>query len=219
LRVFSKKGDKGGSQKAQKAVKQKEQVYNEFEGKDVDDVAKEEAGKLQTHFDTLKSQLAAIKSGKASSSMLDNIQVNAYGDKFPLKELAQIIIRGENSIAVQLYDTALVDVTAKAISTSSEDLQCSIETKVINVKLSTSKKDMTEKITVEANKFLNLFKSKLLDQRREGLESLDKMKLIVTQESYKAAKDTFEKAIEKFKKSGDEEVTKKIAEFKQKDKL
>ena len=74
-------------------------------------------------------------------------------------------------------------------------------------------------MTNEANKHLTQYKAKLSDSRRDGIEAIEKMKLIVTQEKYKAAKDSFEKSIEKFKKSGDDEVTKKLQELKSKDKL
>jgi len=73
-----------------------------------------------------------------------------------------------------------------------------------------SKKDMIEKITTEANKHLANYKKNIIDARKEGIDDLEKLKVIVTQEIFKSSKDNFEKSVENFKKLGEEEVTKKI---------
>ena len=51
------------------------------------------------------------------------------------------------------------------------------------------------------------------------MTKLDKIKIVVQSEEFKINKDEFEKYLEKIKKTGDEEVNKKLAEIKAKDKL
>ena len=48
-----------------------------------------------------------MKGGKPSVDMFNNIEIQAYGDKYPLSELGQCMPRGETNILINLYDESV----------------------------------------------------------------------------------------------------------------
>ena len=68
-------------------------------------------------------------------NIFDNVMVHAYGDKFPLKELAQWMLRGETNLLVSMYDDSLKESTMKALNMHDSELEVTIEGKYISVKM------------------------------------------------------------------------------------
>ena len=79
---------KGNQSNKEKKEQEKAQVYTEFEGKQIDDVKKEYADSLLECKDSLDEELAAIKSGRASTKIFDDLEVKAYGEPTPFVDVA-----------------------------------------------------------------------------------------------------------------------------------
>ena len=76
---------------------------------------KEKMGKAITHF---QSELTSIRTGRASTSLLDNIMVEFYGTMSPLKNIALISAPDAQLITIQPYDPNALEAIEKAISSS-----------------------------------------------------------------------------------------------------
>ena len=76
---------------------------------------KEKMDKAITHF---QSELASIRTGRASTSLLDNIMVEFYGTMSPLKNIALISAADAQLITIQPYDPNALEAIEKAISSS-----------------------------------------------------------------------------------------------------
>ena len=76
---------------------------------------KEKMDKAITHF---QSELASIRTGRASTSLLDNIMVEFYGTMSPLKNIALISTPDAQLITIQPYDPNALEAIEKAISSS-----------------------------------------------------------------------------------------------------
>ena len=76
---------------------------------------KEKMDKAITHF---QSELASIRTGRASTSLLDNIMVEFYGTMSPLKNIALISAPDAQLITIQPYDPNALEAIEKAISSS-----------------------------------------------------------------------------------------------------
>ena len=86
VRTFGPK--KGNQSNKEKKEQEKAQVHTEFEGKQIDDVKKEYADSLLECKDSLDEELAAIKSGRASTKIFDDLEVKAYGEPTPFVDVA-----------------------------------------------------------------------------------------------------------------------------------
>jgi len=66
----------------------------------------------------LEGELQKIKTGRASISLVENIQVECFGQKFTLKQLATISLSGARQISIQPWDKSYVEPIEKAIEKS-----------------------------------------------------------------------------------------------------
>src|SRR5690554_3875019 len=64
---------------------------------------------------TLKSELAGLRTGRASSSLLEPIQVEAYGTTMPLNQVGSVSVPEPRMLSVQVWDKALVSAVDRAI--------------------------------------------------------------------------------------------------------
>src|SRR3989338_5182289 len=66
----------------------------------------------------LKSELATLRTGRASASLVENIMVEQYGSPTPLMHMAQIMVPEPRMIAIQPYDKNALKDIEKAIQAS-----------------------------------------------------------------------------------------------------
>ena len=105
VRFFAKKKKGGtGNFKAEKKEALKEETYELFDGIDCVDVYKKGKSALEMAVAEFKKSLDSIQADRGNPNLLDDVQVDAYGEMFALKDLAQVIMRNETSLLVNLYD-------------------------------------------------------------------------------------------------------------------
>ena len=90
-RTFAKKS-KESNRNDKKRAQEKEQIYEEFEGQDLDTVKSDFTDALEMCQDVLEESLASIKSGRASPTIFNDILVKAYGEEYPLGDLATTVV-------------------------------------------------------------------------------------------------------------------------------
>ena len=73
----------------------------------------------------LASELAQVRTGRATPAILDSLQAEAYGSKMNLKEIANIVVEDVRTIRVEPWDTSLARAIEKAIITSNLGLSTS----------------------------------------------------------------------------------------------
>ena len=71
--------------------------------------------KMMKTVEFVHSEFATVRTGKASASLVENIQVDAYGSHMRLRELAGISTPEPRLIVVQPWDVSLVQAVEKAI--------------------------------------------------------------------------------------------------------
>ena len=115
---------KKANDKKPKAASEEEKakVHQEFEGKELADVKKEYAEKLIGCMQLLDEALEAIKSGRASPTIFNELEVNAYGEKQLLGDLATTVVQGNNNLLVKVFDESVKDEVLKALQRSEFDL-------------------------------------------------------------------------------------------------
>jgi ribosome recycling factor len=127
----------------------------------------------------LIKEFLAIRTGRASSAILDFVSVEAYGSKMAIKELANIIIEDSRSIKIEPWDMNVGKSIEKAIITS-------------NLGLSVAPYD----------KGLRIIFPELTTERREQFVKVVKQKLEEAKVSLRGLRDKTWKAIEEKEKVG-----------------
>lgn len=127
----------------------------------------------------LAKELSVIRTGKATSAILDFVQVDAYGSKMSIKELANIIVEDTKTIKIEPWDMTVGKSIEKAINTS-------------NLGLSVAPYD----------KGLRIIFPDLTSERREQFIKVVKQKFEEAKISFRNLRDKTWKAIEEKEKEG-----------------
>ncbi|MCX6724366.1 MAG: ribosome recycling factor [Candidatus Staskawiczbacteria bacterium] len=118
-------------------------TYKEF----IDKVKPE----LEKSFKFLEGELAKIRTSRASPTLVEDIEVSAFGSKFPLKQLGAISTPATNQIVIQPWDASYIEPIEKAISQSGLGMSCVVDKNVIRLNLPL----LTEEYRMSLGKIIN----------------------------------------------------------------
>ena len=71
----------------------------------------------------LKSEVSSLRTGRATPALVEDIEVEYYGARNPLKHIASLSTPDSRTIIIQPWDKTALDAIAKAVETSSLNLQ------------------------------------------------------------------------------------------------
>jgi ribosome recycling factor len=83
--------------------------------------------RMEKAIDSLKKDLGGLRVGRASSAMLDQISVNAYGSLMPLNQVSNVSVPDARMLLVTVWDNSLVSVVEKSIKESPLGLNPMVE--------------------------------------------------------------------------------------------
>ena len=88
---------------------------------------------MQKCIDDMKHNLATIRTGRASTGILDNVQANYYGTPTPLNQMASLSVPEPSMILIQPWDTSTISAIEKAILASDLGLTPTNDGKVVRL--------------------------------------------------------------------------------------
>jgi ribosome recycling factor len=89
--------------------------------------------KLQKSVDHFNSELSKLRTGKATTQMLDPVRVEAYGTSMSLQEVARVSAPDPTMLMVSAYDANLIGDIEKAIASAGINLQPVVDGQVIRI--------------------------------------------------------------------------------------
>jgi len=84
----------------------------------IGDIKKQATEKMAKSVDTLKHDLAKIRTGRAHPGILDHIRVDYYGTEMPINQVANVTLSDARTIAIQPFEKKMAQVIEKAIRDS-----------------------------------------------------------------------------------------------------
>jgi ribosome recycling factor len=124
--------------------------------------------------DALRKEFGGLRTGRASASLLEPIQVNAYGNMTPLAQLASVNVPEPRLITVQVWDRGNVKAVDKAIRESSLGLNPQGEGQLIRVPIPDLNEERRRELTKVAAKYAEAARVSVRNVRRDGIEALRK---------------------------------------------
>jgi ribosome recycling factor len=82
------------------------------------DIKKQATEKMAKSIETLKHDLAKIRTGRAHTGLIDHIKVDYYGSEVPLNQVANVTLADARTITIQPFEKKMVQVVEKAIRDS-----------------------------------------------------------------------------------------------------
>ncbi|MCL2093076.1 MAG: ribosome recycling factor [Treponema sp.] len=124
---------------------------------------------------SLKEGFASLRSGRASPALFDKIRVDAYGEKSPINQVANISVPEARLIVIQPWDKALIAEIEKAIRTSDLSLNPSNDGKVIRISIPPLTGDRRKELVKTAKNSAEQSRVAVRNIRRDGNEELKKL--------------------------------------------
>lgn len=138
---------------------------------DLADVKRRMAGALQS----FKGDLASLRSGRASANMLDPIQVEAYGARTPLSQLATVSVPEARLLSVQVWDRGMVNAVDRAIRESDLGLNPQTEGQVLRIRIPELNEQRRKEMVKVAHKYAEESKIAVRHVRRDGIDVIKKL--------------------------------------------
>jgi ribosome recycling factor len=131
--------------------------------------------RMQGAVGTLKHELGGLRTGRASASMLEPVQVDAYGSHMPLNQLATVSVPEPRLLSVQVWDRSMVHAVEKAIVASNLGLTPATEGQVIRLRIPELNQERRKELVKVAHKYAEAARVAVRHVRRDGLDALKKL--------------------------------------------
>ncbi|MDP1995399.1 MAG: ribosome recycling factor, partial [Ignavibacteria bacterium] len=81
----------------------------------MEQILKETRSKMDKSIEALRHELSRIRTGKATTALLDNVKVDYYGTLTPIRQVANVTVLDSHTLSVTPWDKSLVQTVDKAI--------------------------------------------------------------------------------------------------------
>jgi len=131
--------------------------------------------RMQGAMQVLKQELSGLRTGRASANLLEPVQVEAYGTRMPLNQLATVSVPEPRMISVQVWDRSMVHAVEKAIIAANLGLNPSTEGQVLRLRIPELNADRRKELVKVAHKYAEDARIAVRHVRRDGMEVLKKL--------------------------------------------
>jgi ribosome recycling factor len=125
--------------------------------------------------DHARRELAGLRSGRAAVTILDPVQVEAYGSLVPLNQVASLSIPEPTTIAAQPFDPSLLSAIERAIIKANLGLNPASDGKVIRVPIPALTEERRKEMSRLAHKYAEEGRNAVRQVRRDANERLKKL--------------------------------------------
>ncbi len=131
--------------------------------------------RMRSAVDTLLRDLATMRTGRASVSMLDGIRVDYYGTPTPLNQVGNLAVPDPTLITLQPWDPSLLPPIERAIRTSDLDLNPQNDGKIIRIPVPALTEERRKNLVKVAHKHAEEARVAVRNVRRDANEHLKKL--------------------------------------------
>jgi len=150
----------------------------------------------------VRKELSGLRSGRASVSILDPVQVEAYGSTLPLNQVASLSIPEPTLIVAQPFDPSLMSAIERGIQKSNLGLNPASDGKVIRVPIPPLTEERRKELSRLVHKYAEEARNSVRQVRRDANERLKKLL-----KDHKISEDDERRALEDIQKITDQHVT------------
>lgn len=168
--------------------------------------------RMKKSIETLKSELAKLRAGRASPSILDPVKVDYYGTQVPLRQIASILAPEPRLLVVQPWDKNALPEIEKAIRASGLGLNPKTEKGIIKIPIPPLSEERRQELSKLVKKMLEDIKIAIRNIRRDMMEKVKKFekdKIISEDDRIRYEKEiqkVTDKHIEEAEKIADEKI-------------
>jgi ribosome recycling factor len=151
--------------------------------------------------DRVRRDMAGVRTGRATVSLLDGIQVEAYGSKVPINQVATLSVPEPAMIIATPFDPSLMGAIEKAIRASDLGLNPANDGKVVRVPIPPLTEDRRKELSRHVHKQAEDGRNVVRQVRREANDRLKKLL-----KDHKVSEDDEKRGLEQVQKITDEHI-------------
>jgi len=124
---------------------------------------------------TLRSELAGLRTGRASAALLDPVKVEAYGNAVPINQVGSIATPESRMITVQVWDKGLAKAVDKAIRDAGLGLNPQMDGQLLRIPLPELNQERRKELSKLAAKYAEAARVAVRNVRRDGMDLLKRL--------------------------------------------
>ena len=136
-------------------------------------------GEVKTRMDgaleRVRRDMANVRTGRASVGLLDNVQVEAYGSKMPINQVASLSIPEPALIVAQPFDPSVMGAIEKAIRSSDLGLNPANDGKVVRIPIPALTEERRKELSRHVHKLAEEGRNSVRQVRRDANDRLKKL--------------------------------------------
>ena len=170
--------------------------------------------RMQRAIENLINNFTGIRSGRASTTLVDSIVVDAYGQNMKIKDLASVSVPEAKTIKINVWDANLVNSVEKSILNSSLSLSPMAEGQIIRINLPELTAERRIELAKNVKRLSEEAKVSIRNIRQDGMnlikklsvESIPEDEVRIHQDNLQKLTDTYIKKITEKSKNKEDEI-------------
>src|SRR5262245_360329 len=182
---------------------------------DPDEVLLDTEASMEKGFDYLTHEFSAVRTGKASPALVENIDVEAYGATMKLKQLALITTPEPRLLVIQPFDAGTTRDIEKAIKESKIGINPAVDGKIIRLPIPALSEERRKDLVKSIKHMAEEARVRVRSARRDGIDTMKKAHKdgTITEDELATYEKEIQKLTDGFVKKIDDSVTTKEAEI------
>ncbi|QQE10849.1 ribosome recycling factor [Planctomycetota bacterium] len=186
---------------------------------DIDTIILESEESMDKAVEYLKGELKGIRTGRASTALVEYVKVDYYGSMTDLRQLAMITVPEPTQLLIKPFDASSVQACAKAIQNAGLGLNPQVDGKQIRLNLPALSGERRQQLIGTVKQMGETTKVQLRNARRDANKHLDKIgkdkSLHIPEDDITGSKDDIQETLKKHEKTVTELVDAKSKEIQE----
>lgn len=180
------------------------------DGVDMNDLRRRMDGAIAA----LKTEFGGLRTGRASASLVEPVDVDAYGSKLPMTQVGTISVPEPRMITIQVWDKGLVGAVEKALRDSGLGINPVVDGQSVRIPIPPLTEERRGELAKVASKYAEETKVAIRNVRRDGMEAIKKADG-VGEDDQKKMSEQVQKLTDEMVKAVDDAFAAKEAEIMQ----
>ncbi|MCX7565327.1 ribosome recycling factor [Sulfitobacter sp. F26169L] len=179
---------------------------------DTDDLERRMAGAISA----LRTEFGSLRTGRGSASMLEPVQVDAYGQMTPINQVGTVNVPEPRMVTINVWDKALVGKVEKAIRESGLGINPQLNGTIIMLPIPELNEERRTQLSKVAGNYAENARVSIRNIRRDGMDQIKKAKADgMSEDDQKFWEDEVQKLTNKMIKAIDDQLETKQSEIMQ----
>ena len=169
---------------------------------DLKSLSAEVKKRMDSAIEHVRKELSGLRSGRASVSLLDPVQVEAYGTNMPLNQVASLSVPEPTVIVAQPFDPTLMSAIERGIQKANLGLNPASDGKVVRVPIPSLTEERRKEMSRLVHKYAEDGRNSVRQVRRDANDRLKKLL-----KEHKISEDDERRALDEVQKITDQHVS------------